>query len=153
MMKAWAKTSQRLGRQRLLSRILYGSNSARRKCTWFDHKFGIYELNSLERKVAYVNLLTPRGIFANTTNFIFIAFWAFESIAERTRRHREDIKKIKRCIEYSLGRRPNEPERKYDHKIMARFALVYGTHRGFKKRARDRMLVHASLCVFLTVAL
>lgn len=71
-----------------------------------------------------------------------------KSIAERTRRHREDIKKIKRCIEYSLGRRPNEPERKYDHKIMVRFALVYGTHRGFKKRARDRMLVHASLCVF-----
>lgn len=67
-----------------------------------------------------------------------------KSIAERTRRHREDIKKIKR----SLGRRPNEPERKYDHKIMVRFALVYRTHRGFKKRARDRMLVHASLCVF-----
>ena len=125
------------------------------------HKLRIYELNSLEQKVAFMNLpKTTRDIRKHYKFHIHRLLNLRKRIAERTRRHREDIKKIKRCIECSLGRRPNQPERSYNHKIMVGFALVYGTHRGFKKRARDRilerdvmqlvsMLVHApSLCVF-----
>ena len=125
-----------------------------------QHKLRIYELNSLEQKVRVHELPKNHEGYSETLQIPYSSpSEPSKSIAERTCRHREDIKKIKRCTEYSLGRRPNEPERNYDHKIMVGFALVYGTHRGFKKRARDRilekdvmqlvsMLVHApSLCV------